>query len=85
MVYSTWRVFSSCFLTGVWRCLVQTWECKARHVFFAPTGWANGDGAKRKRSLILEKAKSKPVNNLQAIAMCDLCSELDNYKQIRRK
>ena len=27
----TWRVFSSCFLTGVWRCLVQTWECKARH------------------------------------------------------
>ena len=58
---------------------VPTQDMNLRHAafFFAPTGWAMGNGAKRKRSLILEKAKSKPVNDLQAIAMCDLCSELE--------
>ena len=56
VVYSAWRVFCSCLVIGVWRCLFQDmdFERHATLLFCAKSANVQGNGAERGEGIICD-------------------------------
>ena len=76
----TWRVFYSCLVIGVWRCLFQDMDLKARRVFFLSAMWWRVKREAGKRFIKMYDQIYKRINdNLWKDSGCG--SELDYVEQ----